>query len=158
LRKSITLEQKDWQAYSYDASFCTHIGKTGQAIARRIQANWKKIGCEITVEQWSILVRLYAQDGQSQQELSVCTGRDKPGITRLIDTMEKNNLVVRIPDKTDRRVRLIYLTHKAKVLQQSLTEQVLQSLDEATAGIDERMLQTCRTVLEKICANLAEQA
>ena len=145
----------DWQRYDYDASFCTQIGKTGQLIARRIQENWKKIGCEITVEQWSILVRLYARDGRSQQDLSACTRRDKPGITRLVDTMEKNGLVVRQPSSADRRVNLIYLTARARQLQQPLTEQVLLSLAEATGGIDEASLTACSRVLEQVRANLS---
>ena len=36
--------------------------------------------------------------------------KDKPSMTRLIDNMERQHLVVRIADKRDRRTNLIHLT------------------------------------------------
>lgn len=151
------MSNKKDQEYNYEESFCKLAGRTSRAIAKRIHRNWRAVGSDITIEQWSIMVQLWAKDGQSQQELSDCTDRDKPCITRLIDTMEKHNLVVRVPDKIDRRVKLIYLTHKSREFQKTLTEQVLKSLDEALEGIDDDELAVCRKVLKKVCENLSEE-
>jgi len=103
------------------------------------------------------MVQLWSKDGQSQQELCVCTERDKPCTTRLIDTMEKHNLVVRVPDRTDRRVKLIYLTQKGKQLQKTLTEQVMKSVYEALEGIDKHELDVCLKALHTVCANLSQE-
>jgi DNA-binding MarR family transcriptional regulator len=138
-------------------SFCGLIGQTARSLGRRIQRNWRDAGSEVTIEQWSIMKQLWIKDGQSQQELSVCTDRDKPCTTRLIDTMEKHNLVVRVPDQNDRRVKLIYLTHQGKELQKLLTDQIVQSEKEALDGVDEQELAVCRKVLQQICANLSTE-
>ncbi|MEJ7674181.1 MAG: MarR family transcriptional regulator [Chitinophagaceae bacterium] len=73
----------------------------------------KRSGLDITIEQWSVLYHLWKEDGQSQQQLCDATFRDKPGITRLVDNLEKLKLVKRVPSKDDRRINLIYLTKEA---------------------------------------------
>ena len=69
--------------------------------------------------------------------------------------MEKHNLVVRVPDQNDRRVKLIYLTHQGKELQQLLTDGIMQSEQEALEGIDKQELEVCLKVLQQICTNLS---
>ncbi len=53
------------------------------------------------------LIFLWEKDGVTQQELCNATFKDKPSMTRLIDNMERQHLVVRISDKKDRRTNLI---------------------------------------------------
>ena len=74
-------------------SFVT--GKASTAIARRLQKKFNSAGLRITIEQWSVLYHLWKQDGKSQQELCNATFRDKPSITRLVDNLEKLQLVKR---------------------------------------------------------------
>ena len=89
-------------------SFITGVAST--AIARRLQKNFKQQGIDITIEQWSVLYHLWKQDGLSQQELCSATFRDKPSITRLVDNLEKQQLVKRVASLEDRRINLIYLS------------------------------------------------
>src|SRR5881628_1323502 len=97
-------------------SFIT--GKASIAIARRLQRKFNQSGINLTIEQWSVLYHLWKQDGASQQELCNATFRDKPSITRLIDNLEKLNLVKRVASENDRRINLIYLTKQAQKLQE----------------------------------------
>ena len=97
-------------------SFIT--GKASTAIARRLQKKFNKAGLNLTIEQWSVLYHLWKEDGMSQQELCNATFRDKPSITRLVDNLEKLNLVKRVPSENDRRINLIYLTKQAQKLQE----------------------------------------
>ncbi len=82
-------------------------GKASTAIARRLQKKFKSSGLNLTIEQWSILYHLWKNDGQSQQELCNATFRDKPSITRLIDNLEKLNLVKRMAADSDRRINKV---------------------------------------------------
>ena len=75
-------------------SFIT--GKASTAIARRLQKKFNSAGLNLTIEQWSVLYHLWKQDGISQQELCNATFRDKPSITRLVDNLEKLQLVKRV--------------------------------------------------------------
>src|SRR5712675_2188157 len=97
-------------------SFVT--GKASTAIARRLQKKFNNAGLNLTIEQWSVLYHLWKQEGMSQQELCNATFRDKPSITRLVDNLEKLNLVKRVASENDRRINLIYLTKQAQKLQE----------------------------------------
>jgi DNA-binding MarR family transcriptional regulator len=133
-------------------SFIT--GKASTAISRRLQKNFKQMGIEITIEQWSVLYHLWKEDGKSQQQLCEATFRDKPSITRLVDNLEKSNLVKRVAAKNDRRINLIYLTGEAKDLQEKTMMVANQTLNEALEGVRHEDIEMAKDVLQKVYDNL----
>ena len=134
-------------------SFIT--GKASTAIARRLQKNFKQAKLDITIEQWSVLYHLWKQDGLSQQQLCEATFRDKPSITRLVDNLEKLNLVKRVASKNDRRINMIYLTQQAQDLQEQTMELANQTLNEALEGVTNGQIEIAKEVLQKVYDNLA---
>lgn len=134
-------------------SFIT--GQASTAISRRMQKKFKLANVEITIEQWSVLYHLWKQDGQSQQQLCDATFRDKPSITRLVDNLEKLNLVKRIASKDDRRVNLIFLTKEAQDLQEQTMDVANQTLNEALQGVSEAGIEVAKKVLQMVYDNLA---
>jgi DNA-binding MarR family transcriptional regulator len=124
------------------------------AIARRMQKNFRTAGLEITIEQWSILYHLWKEDGQNQQQLCDKTFRDKPSITRLLDNLEKQGLVVRKASESDKRVNYIFLSSTAKNLQNDTIEIANQTMDEALVGISKDEIETVKNVLQKVYDNL----
>jgi DNA-binding MarR family transcriptional regulator len=124
------------------------------AIARRMQKNFRSAGLEITIEQWSILYHLWKEDGQNQQQLCDKTFRDKPSITRLLDNLEKQGLVVRKASESDKRVNYIFLSSTAKNLQNDTIEIANQTMDEALVGITKDEIETVKNVLQKVYDNL----
>jgi DNA-binding MarR family transcriptional regulator len=133
-------------------SFIT--GKASTAIARRLQKNFKQAGVDITIEQWSVLYHLWRLDGQSQQQLCDATFRDKPSITRLVDNLEKLQLVTRVANKDDRRINRIYLTQQANLLQAQTMELANQTLNEALEGVSNEQIEIAKEVLQKVYDNL----
>ena len=123
---------------------------------RRLNHNFTQAGHDITSEQWRILRCLHNQDGQRQQDLADVVHKDKTSITRIIDSMEKRDLVVRIPDRLDRRQNLIYLTNKGKRLQEELMHIVQKTSLEAQRGIEPEHLDIFRNVLTKIQSNISD--
>ena len=65
---------------------------------------------DLTPEQAGVIRRLEEQEGMSQKELSIRMTKDQTNITRLLDQLEKKKLVIRRPNKEDRRSFLAYLT------------------------------------------------
>ena len=129
-------------------------GMASTAVARRLQKNFRLAGLEITIEQWSVLYHLRKQDGMSQQELCNRTFRDKPSITRLIDNLEKQKLVKRMPSKEDRRINLVCLTESAKLLQDKTIELANQTMDEALVGVHKNEIEIVKLVFQKVYDNL----
>lgn len=128
-------------------------GKVSTAINRKLSRNFRQNGLEITPEQWTVLIFLWEKDGVTQQELCNATFKDKPSMTRLIDNMERQHLVVRISDKRDRRTNIIHLTKDGKELEMKARVIANQTLIEALHGISTEELSISQEVLRKIFFN-----
>ena len=129
-------------------------GVASTAVARRLQKNFRNAGLEITIEQWSVLYHLWKEDGLSQLELGNRTFRDKASTTRLIDNLEKQELVTRVASKDDRRINLVYLTDTAKPLQQITYELANKTMNESLQNITKEEIEVVKNVLQRVYDNL----
>jgi len=111
-------------------------------------------GLELTPEQWIVLVQLWEKDGQSQSALSERTLRDRPTMSRILDTMEKSGLVERTVDAQDARSRLVKLTRSGKGLQAKLVPVAKKLVARLEQGIAERDLETTHRTLGRMLENL----
>lgn len=111
-------------------------------------------GLELTPEQWIVLVQLWEKDGQSQSALSERTLRDRPTMSRILDTMEKSGLVERFVDAQDARSRLVKLTRTGKGLQAKLVPVAKKLVARLEHGIAERELETTHRTLARMLENL----
>lgn len=133
-------------------SFIT--GKASTAIARRLQKKFNASGLNLTIEQWSVLYHLWKEDGKSQQELCNATFRDKPSITRLVDNLEKLNLVKRVASENDRRINRIFLTKHAQKIQEQTMALAEETLNEALETVPSDKIDVCKEVLQIVYDNL----
>ena len=133
-------------------SFVT--GKASTAIARRLQKKFNTAGLNLTIEQWSVLYHLWKEDGKSQQELCNATFRDKPSITRLVDNLEKLQLVKRVASENDRRINKIHLTKQALKLQEQTMMLAEETLNDALSGVPANQINLCKEVLQIVYDNL----
>ncbi len=136
-----------------DASIGYLVGRTSRTIVKRLTKKFQDAGFDVSYEQWSILIHLYRKDGQTQQSLARIAVKDKAAITRLLNVLEKKNIVLRVPDRTDKRSKLIYLTNKAKEFKSELVTLVEEMLHEAEQGISFEEMEQCRATLNKIFDN-----
>ena len=143
------------EPFNFDISLIFAIlnGKVSAAINRRLIRNFRENDLEITPEQWTVLLFLWEKDGVSQQELCNVTFKDKPSMTRLIDNMERQNLVVRIASKSDRRTNLVYLTRQGRELETRARTVANRTLKEALDGISIDELRVSQEVLKKVFSN-----
>lgn len=129
-------------------------GVANTALARRLQKYFREAGLDITVEQWSVLVHLWKEDGVNQQELCNKTFRDKPSITRLVDNLEKLGMVKRVAGKDDRRINYIFLTEEARALRDQTMELANNTLMEGLHGVNDDDVEVVRRVLAQVYDNL----
>jgi DNA-binding MarR family transcriptional regulator len=139
--------------YIHEKSLGYALGRATRSLGALVNRNFTKAGLECTCEQWSVMFNLGKKNGQSQQELAGQICKDKTSVTRLIDNMEKHSMVVRIPDKKDKRQKLIYLTKKGRDLQGKLAMIIQQTLDEAQKSINPKDIEICKKVLHQVYEN-----
>lgn len=143
------------EQFNFDINLIFAIlnGKVSAAINRKLYRNFRQHGLEITPEQWTVLIFLWEKDGIAQQELCNATFKDKPSMTRLLDNMEKQHLVVRISDKADRRTNLIHLTRTGRDAQEKARKIANDTLQDALKGIEMKELKIGQEVLRKVFYN-----
>jgi len=144
------------QTYKLENSLGYIMGRAARSLGTRLNRNFTDAGYDVTCEQWGVLVNLWHKNGQTQQELASMTCKDKTSMTRLIDGLEKRKIVVRTPDKVDRRQKHIFLTEKGKAFQQQLLKIVQKTLAEAQANVNIKDMVVCKKVLSRVYENLAD--
>ena len=71
-------------------------------------------GFDLTLEQIMALSIIEKNDGLNPGRIAQEIDRDRTTVTRMLDGLERRNLVVRVPDKSDNRQKLVYLTKLAR--------------------------------------------
>ncbi|NMA69613.1 MAG: winged helix-turn-helix transcriptional regulator [Desulfitobacterium sp.] len=130
------------------------VNKTARLIGQQLTHNFKSHNYDVSLEHWRILLFLWKEDGQSQTSLATSTQKDEPSVSRILNTMEKHDLVVRKRHPEDRRTNLIYLTERGKNLRDGLMAMGSLTNNEATDGINPEELVKCMKTLDKIAGNL----
>jgi DNA-binding MarR family transcriptional regulator len=128
-----------------------------QLIRSRSYREFNQHGLEITPEQWIVLVRLWQKDGRTVSELSESTLRDRPTMSRILDTMEASGLVRREPDPDDARSRFVSLTREGKTLRKKLLPIAKALVAELERGIPEEELLLTRHTLRRMFRNLVQR-
>lgn len=75
------------------------------------------VPCNLTVAQYQVISMIVADGDASQKRISENLGVTGPTVVRIIDALEKKELVYRTRDKEDRRIVLISLTDKGRQAQ-----------------------------------------
>lgn len=140
--------------FKFENSFGRILGTAHTAIFRHLSNLMKKSGLPITPEQFSVLSHLWQKDGLQQSELAICTNRNRANVTRIIDILEREGIVIRKDDDKDRRVFRIYLTEKGKSLKEETAKCAEQSIKDSLKGLDAAEIEICTRVLLKIKANV----
>ena len=110
----------------------------------------------VTFLQWVILSVLENQEGITQQRIADTLEKDKTTVTRILDSMEKRDLIVRINDKADRRQKAIYMTNKGREAERELMSLAISEFDSALKGIKQEQLKQTSEILERICENVTK--
>ena len=97
-----------------------------------------------------ILVRLLACETCNMSELAKQVHRTKSTVTALVEKLERNGYVLRIPDPEDSRGVLVRLTDKGRALEPAfeaisngLQRLITDRLSEEEAALLDRLLDKC---------------
>lgn len=105
----------------------------------------------LTIEQFGLLYLIHKVEQEAiQKDMAEIMGKDKSSILRMVDSLEKKELVRRVVDKDDRRKNRLMVTKKGeKTLEQWLKIEV--ELDnELIEGIDKSDLDSFYKVINHL--------
>ncbi|WP_459935801.1 MarR family winged helix-turn-helix transcriptional regulator [Desulfonatronum parangueonense] len=111
-------------------------------------------GYAVTPEQCVVLWQLWNHEGGVQRELASTTFKDMTNMTRILDGLERRQLVVRRRDEHDRRCSRIYLTDEGRALQEGIQRLAGQLAEQAYQGLNWEEIDQLKGMLSRIYENL----
>ena len=133
------------------------INSAHRAMTKRFVQNAMKSGLDISLDQWMVLGPIWQLESASQKELGEITLKDKTNITRLVDILEKKNLVVRVEDQIDHRIKRVILTNAGKQLFFDVLPIMEKTREEVRKDISDQDIETFKKVLSNIIVNLEDE-
>ena len=129
------------------------LSKAYKASIYRFLENISELEIDITFDEWMILGPIWNLKGASQKECGEISTKDKTAVTRIINTLEEKNLVVRVSDQIDKRIKRIILTKKGENLFDEILPIIEKTRSQMNNNINEDELKTLDTVLKKLIDN-----
>ena len=104
-----------------------------------------------------VLMSLWQADGLKVIELSKKAGLEPSTMTGLLDRMERDELVERTTDLTDRRVLRIHLTKTGRRVRDPVLKAVERVITKIFAGIPQESISQTKDLLRHVLANANEE-
>jgi DNA-binding MarR family transcriptional regulator len=140
--------------YDFDRSLGKITQQVSKALGKKLEAKFAQHMILINAAQWSIISMLYKKVRVIQKDIGIYLGMDKVMIKRVIDQLEKKEIVTRESSKHDKRFNHIQLTQSGRELYLKLMPYALETLNEACIGIDETEMDRCIDILHQVYANI----
>ncbi len=108
----------------------------------------------ITFRQFEVLAWLSRERELSQSDLAERMRIEAPTLVGVLDRMERDGWIQRVPDETDRRRKLIRATDRVGPAWAKMVACGEAVRVRATRGLDEERLAALRDVLAEMCLNM----
>ncbi len=89
----------------------------------RIEANF--VDAELTFTQWVVLMHVCHGGGDTCAEIAAHMNHDAGAVTRIVDQLEKRELIARVRSTKDRRVVHLKMLPKGKAMAKALTPRAM---------------------------------
>jgi DNA-binding MarR family transcriptional regulator len=140
--------------YDFENSVGAWIFSAAQEISRAMNIELAAHG--ITYRQWETLAWVAMAGELSQCELAERMSIEAPTLVGVLDRMERDGWIQRIPAESDRRKKLIRPTQRVQPLWAKMVECGHRVRARAIQGFSKDELARLRDSLTIICANLAD--
>lgn len=137
-------------------NFGAYIDRTIKIIRHNYTRAFKKIGVDITTEQWVILDSLYHNDGLSQNELASKSFKNAPTVSRIIDLLCKKEYTKRMPSPFDKRKHLIFLTKDGQTIYEKIFPVVEDLRRQGWKNLDDQDYEDFLRIMNQIFLNFEE--
>ncbi len=121
-------------------------------LARRLNA------LDLAPAQFMVLLELWDEDARTQVDLVAALDVEQATMANTLSRMERDKLIERRPSETDKRVRIVVLTEKARQLQKAAMEGAQAQNAAALAGFSPDEVQTFLSLMRRTIRNLKSEA
>ena len=140
--------------YDTSSNFLRSLGTCWIAVRQAARRRLQREKSDLTLEQIIVLNVLKEEEGINLKEMADRVDRDPTTVSRMITGLEHKDLVVRMPDKTDSRQKLIYLTQSGRQRLVLIESFAKDWLDVTYIGVSGKELQALTGTLLRLAENM----
>lgn len=141
----------------YRLIFALIHGKVSHILRRTLNTDFQKAGIELTGDQWDVLMAITTHDICTQQDLCYDTSFSKPTMSRIINSLEEQKIVIRRKARVDYRNNYITITRKGQELAERAQAIAVRTLKESLRGLSKSDIITSQQSLNTVLHNLQEK-
>jgi MarR family transcriptional regulator for hemolysin len=138
--------------FDFDQSVGSWIHSAAHALSCALNDELEKLG--ITRRQWEVLAWISYEGELSQSRLAELMGIEAPTLVGVLDRMERDGWIHRVPSETDRRKKMIHATQRVEPVWAKMVACCLKVRSQATRGLTEQQLIQLRDILSVIRKNI----
>lgn len=138
--------------YDFEKSIGYWVFATAHEFGRAMNEELAAHG--ITFRQWEVLALISLTGEQSQSELAERMKIEAPTLVGVLDRMERDGWIQRVPDKKDRRRKLIHPTERVEPVWNKMVECALHTRRRALNDFSEGEIDQLRGFLTRMRSNL----
>ncbi len=142
--------------YSFESSLGRLTQQVSKGLGKLLEYKFLQAGYNISAAQWTVISYLNSSGKATQKQIGRSMKVNKVMIKRIVDSLESEGYLKRIPANEDRRYNIVELTNKGKLLYSELVPYAEMTLNEVCEQIDNTEIQNCLGTLSKI-ANKIKQ-
>jgi DNA-binding MarR family transcriptional regulator len=136
----------------YTETVDSKIKTTWQLISRMYNAEAAQYGGSIAIGHF--LLNIDSKEGSFASDIAPLLGMESTSLSRIIKTLEKEKMIIRKSDKTDKRKVKIILTEKGKK-NKELAKQIVRNFN---SSIEDKIGKKNLSLFSKIMTDITELA
>ncbi len=134
-------------------SFLPHLSRAAKALDSTFVEKGREHGCELTHDQFMLLVAVRENPAATQHELASFLCRERTAVTHALQALVRDGWLERHHSINDRRKCIYTLTAKGVAIWDTLGATAWEVVKQGCADISEADMLTCINTLVKIFCN-----
>jgi MarR family transcriptional regulator, transcriptional regulator for hemolysin len=129
------------------------LESASKAYRRFAQARLYAAGIDITIDQWLVLKTIHESPDLTLQQVGTAVFKDFASVTRIVQLLERKDLLRRTPHPNDGRRSELVLTSAGESVIRTVEPIAQANRRQALDGIDPEEVARLRAVLKRIVEN-----
>jgi DNA-binding MarR family transcriptional regulator len=130
------------------------VGTLNHLMIRNLDKILAERNVPITAEQFKLMTLLWERDGVSQQEVALKLGRNRAATGRMLEVLEKKNIIARTGHPSDKRLNLVFVTKLGKKIEKDAIEAARVVINKSEAKLTTEEIETIKKLLQKVLSAL----
>lgn len=111
---------------------------------------------DISYDQWMVINTISKKQGVTQIHVAEQTRKEPASVSRILNLLEKKELIERMPDRANKRAKRLYLTPKGDDIHNKATRLFNLIAKDGFTGVYEQETNLFVRILDKIQSNFSE--